>query len=124
MRKGRKTHLILMNGQITLALNARQHKHYEDLTSKETLILLEQKDMKELGLTIGTIKLIQKQIDQWKNVKDTEPVSTESVDPVVEDNTDILDGAGKTFDVLFRDSPPLLGKENLNCLAKWTPVLF
>ena len=27
VRKGRRTHLISMNGQITLALNAQQHKH-------------------------------------------------------------------------------------------------
>ena len=93
----------------------------EDLTSKETLILLEQKDMKELGLTMGTIKLIQKQIDQWKNVKDTEPVSTESVDPVVEDNTDILDGAGKTFDVLFSDSPPPSGKGKSELFGQMDP---
>ena len=108
---------------IGLKCQATQTLRNEDLTSKETLILLEQKDMKELGLTIGTIKLIQKQIDQWKNVKDTEPVSTESVDPVVEDNTFLM---GQVRHLTFYSAirRPLLGKENLNCLAKWTPVLF
>ena len=104
---------------IGLKRQATQTLRNEDLTSKETLILLEQKDMKELGLTIGTIKLIQKQIDQWKNVKDTEPVS--SVDPVVEDNTDILDGAGKTFDVLFSDSPPPSGKGKSELFGQMDP---
>ena len=69
--------------------------------SKETLILLDPRDMKELGLTIGYIKLIQKQIDQWKDVKVTEPISFESVDPVVGDNMEILDGADKTFWTFF-----------------------
>ena len=106
---------------IGLKRPATQTLRNEDLTSKETLILLEQKDMKELGLSMGTIKFIQKQIDQWKNVKDTEPVSTESVDPVVEDNTDILDGAGKTFDVLFSDSPPPSGKEKSELFGQMDP---
>ena len=32
-------------------------------------------------------------------MKDTEPVSIESVDPVIEDNTEFPNGAGKTFDI-------------------------
>ena len=36
-------------------LKHRTTQRNEELTSKETLILLEQKDMKELGLTKGTI---------------------------------------------------------------------
>ena len=106
---------------IGLKSPATQTLRNEELTSKEMLILLEQKDMKELGLTMGTIKLIQKQIDQWKNVKDTEPVSTESVDPVVEDNTEILDGAGKTFDILFSDLLPPSGKEKSELFGQMDP---
>ena len=77
--------------------------------------------MKELGLTMVTIKRIQKQIDQWKNVKDTEPVTTESVDPVVENNTEILDAADMTFDVLFSDSPPPSGKGKSELFCQMDP---
>ena len=52
---------------------------------------------------MGSIKLMQKQIDQWKD-EDTEPMKSD--DSVVGDNTAILDGTGKTFDVLFSDPPP------------------
>ena len=106
---------------IDLKRPATQILRNEELTSKEALILLEQKDMKELGLTMGTTKLIQKQIAQWKDVKGTDPGSMESADPTVENNTDVLVGAGKTFDVLFSDSPPPSGKGKYELFGQMDP---
>ena len=106
---------------IGLKRPATQMLRNEELTSKEALILLEQKDMKELGLTMGTTKLIQKQIAQWKDVKGTDPGSMESADPTVEDNTEIFVGAGKAFDVLFSDSPPPSGKGKYELFRQMDP---
>lgn len=82
----------------------------EDLTTKETLLLLEPKDLKELGMSVGTIKLLQREIEQWKlGSKEPQAAADASIEKDVsdlEENTDILKGAGKTFDVLFGASPP------------------
>ena len=96
----------------------------EELTSKEMLIFLEQKDMKELGLTMGTIKLIQKQIAQWKDVKDTGPVLQKMLTLSLRITQRFLMGQVRCLTFYSAICCPLLETENLNCLGKWTHVLF
>ena len=66
----------------------------EELVTKEALLLLEPKDLKELGLTIGSVKIIMNDIDKWKCV---------TIIDEKDENAEILDGAGKTFDHLLSD---------------------
>ena len=66
----------------------------EELTTKEALILVEPKDLKELGLTMGSVKMIMNDINKWKTV----PKIDEK-----DDNAENLQGAGNTFDHLVSD---------------------
>ena len=89
----------------------------EELTTKETLKLVETKDLKELGLPMGSIKLILKAVSQWNCVHvPTEPTPIE--DKEDEDNAAILEGAGKTFDVLLKDPSAPVPKETASIFGQ------
>ena len=82
----------------------------EELTTQETLKMLEAKDLKELGLPMGSVKLILKAVNQWNCAPGPpEPTPIENKEDM--DNVAILEGAGKTFDVLLKDPPAPVPKE-------------
>lgn len=81
----------------SLGLNRKvtQVLRTEELTSKASLELVEARDLKELGLSMGSIKLITKSITMWNKNE------VESCDK----NLVQLDGAGKTLDTLLENTP-------------------
>ena len=65
----------------------------EELTTQETLKMLEAKDLKEFGLPIGSVKLILKAVNQWNCAPGpTEPTPIKDKEDM--DNIAILEGAG------------------------------
>lgn len=98
-----------------LKRNATQLLRQEDCTSKEALMLLEARDLKELGLTMGTVKILEREIKKMKCAEQGQPIrmdaSGENGPPVLDNNCDILEGAGKTLDALLTDKPPLPSKQ-------------
>ena len=87
----------------------------EELVTKEALILLESKDLKELGLTMGSVKMIMNDINKWKCV----PIIEEK-----DENAELLEGAGKTFDHLLSDPTAPSPKHATSVFARWTRGLF
>ena len=77
-----------------LGLNRKitQVLRQEEFTTKETLELVELKDLKEMGLPMGTTKVIMKSIQKW---------NTNAVDSEDNSNKVQLEGAGKTLDTLL-----------------------
>ena len=92
----------------------------EELTTQETLKMLEAKDLKELGLPMGSVKLILKAVNQWNCVPvPAEPTPIEDKDDT--DNVAILEGAGKTFDVLLKDPSAPVPKETASIFGQMDP---
>ena len=56
--------------ELSLPLKVTQILRQEELLSKHALSLLETKDLKELGLLLGTIKVIMADIRSWKSQTD------------------------------------------------------
>ena len=66
--------------------------------------MLAVKDLKELELPMGSVKLILKAVNQ-RNCAPGPPEPTSIEDKEDMDNVAILEGAGKTFDFLHKDPP-------------------
>ena len=80
----------------------------EELTSKTALELIKLRDLKELGLPLGSMKIIENEIQIWNKGQNIPDKLGNSEDiPDMNINAEILAGAGKTLDVLlqykFRD---------------------
>ena len=82
----------------------------EELCSKEAISLLEQKDLKELGLPVGCVKLILRDIQLWNGAQSPAVYNQGTEEPAKEGNTpsneEILNEAGNALDSL------LLGTNN------------
>ena len=108
---------------LSLRQSTTQALRNEELTTQETLKMLEAKDLKELGLPMGSVKLILKAVNQWNCAPGpTEPTPIEDKEDM--DNVAILEGAGMTFYVHSRTRQPLSPKKLRQFLAKWTLVPF
>ena len=83
-----------------LGLNRKvtQILRQEELTSKTALKLLQLKDLKELGLPLGSVKIIENEIQTWNKVPDipNKLVNSEKDTSNMDINSEILSGAGKT----------------------------
>ena len=90
---------------LNLSRKITQVLRQEELTSKETLTLIELKDLKELNFLMGTRKVIMSDINKWKIVN----VDTEhNVQTSHTRNMGQLEGAGKSLDSLLNEfqAPP------------------
>ena len=91
-----------------------------ELTSKTALNLIKLKDLKELGLPLGSVKIIENEIQIWNKGQNTSDKlgNSEKDTSDMNINAEILAGADKTLDVLLDDQLPL--SDNPTC----KPVLF
>ena len=91
-----------------------------ELTSKTALNLIKLKDLKELGLPLGSVKIIENEIQIWNKGQNTSDKlgNSEKDTSDMNINAEILAGADKTLDVLLNDQLPL--SDNPTC----KPVLF
>ena len=100
-----------------LSRKVTQILRQEELTSKTALKLIKLKDLKELGLPLGSVKIIENEIHIWNKGQNTsDKLGNSEKDMNI--NAEILAGAGKTLDVLLNDQLPL--SDNPTC----KPVLF
>ena len=64
--------------------------------------------MKELGLPLGTIKVIMADVNSWKSPSNEANTGAKESASIPQEKVDYLDGAGKTLDVLLgepKDAP-------------------
>ena len=92
--------------ELGLPRKVTQILRQEELTTKRALTLIETKDLKELGLPLGTIKVI---MDELSKLKAPLPSGTATDDadtaPIITaDKTNFLAGAGKTLDLLLSEA--------------------
>ena len=100
-----------------LSRKVTQILRQEELTSKTALKLIKLKDLKELGLPLGSVKIIENEIHIWNKGQNTsDKLGNSEKDMNI--NAEILAWAGKTLDVLLNDQ--LLLSDNPTC----KPVLF
>lgn len=108
-----------------LGLNRKvtQILRQEELTSKTALKLLQLKDLKELGLPLGSVKIIENEIQTWNKVSDipNKLVNSEKDTSNMDINSEILSGAGKTLDVLLSDQPPVSNKSKPELFGQMDP---
>ena len=79
-----------------------QQLRQEELVTKEALLLVEESDLKALGLPLGCTKLITQEIRKWKG--SISPASGNQMSP----DAASLDGAGKLLDDLLSSSNGVL----------------
>ena len=93
--------------ELNLPRKVSQILRQEELTTKDTLILLNEGDVKSLGLPLGSAKLLIKVIKEWQaesvTSADTEDQTSEK-EPM--NNEATLDGAGKLLDELLSTQTP------------------
>lgn len=94
--------------KLKLSRQVTQTLRKEELTSRDTIKLLTERDLKEMSLPIGAIKLILVSISEW-NSDGSIPAKegSEKRDKNEKSDEVILDGAGKTLDDLLNlsDNP-------------------
>lgn len=91
--------------QLNLPKKVQQILSKEELTSKESLQLLDVQDLKEMGLPLGCTKLIMKSVNKWNNIVAADPSDDTSKSTKKEtSNTETLDAAGKTLDMLLSEN--------------------
>ncbi|KAH3816517.1 hypothetical protein DPMN_118033 [Dreissena polymorpha] len=92
------------NWAVSLNLPPRviQQLQQEELVTKEVLLLVEESDLKALGLPLGCTKLIMREISKWKG--SISPASGNQLNP----DAASLDGAGKLLDDLLTSSNGVL----------------
>ena len=81
--------------ELGLSRKVTQILRQEELITKRALSLIEMKDLKELGLPLGTIKVI---MDELRKLKAPLPSGTATEDADTADKTDFLAGAGEAKD--------------------------
>ena len=82
-----------------LSRKVTQILRQEELTSKTALKLIKLKDLKELGLPLGSVKIIENEIHIWNKSQNTsDKLGNSEKDMNI--NAEILAGAGKTLDIL------------------------
>lgn len=96
--------------EIGLTRKVTQILRQEELITKRALCLTELQDLKGLGLPLGTIKVILDEVRKFKDNSENRG-DTETMEEL-QDNTALLEGAGKTLDLLLnqgtetKDTPP------------------
>lgn len=88
--------------EIGLARKVTQLLRQEELTTKRALRLIEMKDLKELGLPLGSIKIIMDEVAKWKDTAEIGLVVEDNALIELQDNAAHLEGAGKTLDLLLK----------------------
>ena len=94
--------------ELGLPLKVTQILRQEELSSKHALSLLETKDLKELGLLLGTIKVIMADVHSWNSPTDDANTGAKESASSPQEKVDYLDGTGKTLDILLgepKDDP-------------------
>lgn len=97
-------------GNKKLSRKVTQILRQEELTTKDTLKLLQDSDLKQLGLPLGAVKTIMVEINNWNCVE-----SVDNCDNVHQENVEVLNNAGKTLDALLSSCD--IGKPKCQTLA-------
>jgi hypothetical protein len=86
--------------ELNLPRKVSQILRQEELTSKETLSLLSENDLKGLGLPLGCTKVILEQVRKWKQGEISDTAGEQPNDKETQ-NEVTLDGSGKLLDELL-----------------------
>ena len=91
-------------GELNLTRKVCQILRQEDLVTKEALSLIQEMDLKQIGLTMGAIKVIIADISKWNSKERVDDnAASGSAGKSPEAVGELLSGAGKTFDCLLNN---------------------